>query len=189
MEPARKLATYADLQALPGDARFEILDGAIVAQAAALPRHSNVQGELARHIGGPFHGDGMQGGPGGWWILLEVDVELSLHQVVRPDVAGWRRERLPNPWDLRPITVPPDWICEVLSPSNAAHDRVRKLRLYAQYGVSFYWIIDPVEGTLEALRLGESGWANFSAYDGESIARIAPFDAVELEVGRLFPPR
>jgi Uma2 family endonuclease len=189
MEPARKLATYADLRALPEDARFEILDGALVAQAGALPRHSNVQGELARQIGGPYHGDGTHGGPGGWWILLDVDVELSLHQVVRPDVAGWRRERLPDPWDMRPINVVPDWICEVLSPSNAAHDRVKKLRLYAQAGVSFYWMIDPAERTLEALRLGESGWVSFSAYDDESTAQIAPFDAVELEVGRLFPPR
>lgn len=188
MQPARRLATYADLQALPEDARVEILDGELVARAGALPRHSHVQGELARRIGGPFNGDGEHGGPGGWWILLEVEVALSAHQIVRPDVAGWRRERLPDPWDMRPITVVPDWICEVLSPSNAARDRVKKLRLYAQVGVSFYWMIDPAERTLEALRLGESGWVSFSAYDDESAARIAPFDAVELEVGRLFPP-
>lgn len=189
MQPARKLATYADLRALPEDARFEILDGELVAQAGALPRHSKVQQALARFIGGPFDNDDGRGGPGGWWILPEVEVALSPHQIVRPDVAGWRRERLPDPWDMRPITVVPDWICEVLSPSNAAHDRVKKLRLYAQVGVSFYWIIDPAERTLEALRLGESGWMSFSAYDDASTAAIAPFDAVELEVGRLFPPR
>ncbi|MBV9946700.1 MAG: Uma2 family endonuclease [Myxococcales bacterium] len=95
------------------------------------------------------------------------------------------------PWDTRPIDVVPDWIAEVVSPSNAAQDRVDKRHLYARHGVAFYWIVDPTSRTLEALRLdpGAGGWIEVGAYGEASIARIAPFDAIELEVGRLFPPK
>lgn len=117
-------------------------------------------------------------------------MRLDRHNIVRPDVVGWRRERLPSPWDTRPIDVIPDWICEVISPSNQAHDRVRKRNLYAKHGVPFFWIIDPHARTLEAMRLEKAGgpWIEVGAYDDESIARTAPFDAIELEVGWLFPP-
>jgi Uma2 family endonuclease len=123
-------------------------------------------------------------------ILSEVDVQLAEHQVVRPDVVGWLREHLPSPWGQRPVLVVPDWVCEIVSPSKPAHDRVRKRRLYASHRVPFYWIIDPAARTLEALRLDAAleEWREVGAYDDESVARIAPFEAVELEVRRLFPP-
>jgi Uma2 family endonuclease len=122
--------------------------------------------------------------------LLEVDIRLSPHDIVRPDLAGWRRERLPRPWDVRPIDVVPDWVCEIVSRSNAALDRVRKRELYARAGIPYYWLVDPDEHTLEALHLDGSAraWVEVGAYDDKSVARIAPFEAVELEVGRLFPP-
>jgi Uma2 family endonuclease len=190
VDPARRLATYADLLALPDDVRAEIIDGAIVTSPPPLPEHSRVQRSIGRFIGGPFDDDDGRGGPGGWWIMSEADVELAEHQVVRPDVAGWRRERLPRPWGNRPLTTVPDWVCEVVSPSKPAHDRVRKRRLYATYGVPFYWIVDPAARTLEALRLDATlgEWREVGAYDDQSVAGIAPFDAIELEVGRLFPP-
>src|SRR5918994_1996130 len=112
--PAPKLATYADLLALPEDVRAEILAGEIVTTPAPLPRHSNVQGSARRFIGGPFHDDDGRGGPGGWWIFVEVDIALSPNDIVRPDLAGWRRERLPRPGSLRPIGILPDWACEIL---------------------------------------------------------------------------
>jgi Uma2 family endonuclease len=119
-----------------------------------------------------------------------VDVRLDVHDIVRPDVSGWRRERLPDPRAQRPVVVVPDWVCEVVSPAKPAHDRVTKRRVYAAHGVAYYWIIDPEERTLEALRLDmrTREWIEVGAYDDESRARIAPFDAVELEVGRLFFP-
>ena len=98
-------------------------------------------------------------------------------------------DRLPSPWGRRPIDVVPDWICEVLSPSNEAHDRVKKRRLYAASGVPFYWLIDPAARTLEALRLADGTWVDAGSFDDEARAAIPPFDAIELEVGRLFPPR
>ena len=188
MDPARKPATYADLAALPDGAKAEVVHGAVVTQPAPLPRHARAQRTLGSLLGKPFDDDDGSGGPGGWWILPEVDVRLAQHVVVRPDLAGWRRARLPDPWDTRPIDVVPDWICEIVSPSNAAADRVTKSRLYAEHGAQHYWIVDPAEGTLEALRLEGGAWVDAGRFDGSSLARIAPFEAIELPVGRLFPP-
>jgi Uma2 family endonuclease len=188
MRPAEKRATYEDLLRLGEDVRAEILDGEILEKAAPLPEHGFVQNSFGSVVGSPFgHGDG--GGPGGWWILTEVEVRLSARDVVRPDVVGFRRERLPSPWGMRPIDVVPDWICEILSPSNASRDRVRKRRLYARSGVAHYWIVDPADRTLEALRLEGKNWIELGVYDDEDTARIPPFDAIELIVARLFPPR
>lgn len=188
MEPARELATYRDLFALPEDVRAEVLAGEIVAPPAPLPRHGRVVRTLGRYIGGPFDDDDGRGGPGAWWILPEVDVELSEHDVVRPDLSGWRRESLETPWDERPIRTRPDWVCEVLSPSNVRHDRVTKSALHAQHGVPFYWLIDPLERTLEAFALEGDGWKLRGSWADDGMARIPPFEAIELELKRLFPP-
>ncbi|MEY4581506.1 MAG: hypothetical protein RL701_6209 [Pseudomonadota bacterium] len=192
--PARKIdrrATYADLAALPEGVKAEIIDGVIETMPAPSPRHSHAQRVLGSRIGGPFHDDDGRGGPGGWWIFPEVDVQLPDGDVVRPDLAGWRRDRLPEPWDVRPITVVPDWICEVVSPTPASsrRDRVKKRHVYAQAGVAFYWLVDPDDRTLEALVLRDGGWFEVGVYDDTAVARIAPFEAIELEVGRLFAPR
>lgn len=186
---APKLATYADLIGLPADVRAEVIAGEIVTTPSPLPRHSHVQRSAGRFIGGPFQDDDGRGGPGGWWIFVEVDVALGHHDIVRPDVTGWRKERLPRPGAVRPIDVVPDWVCEVLSPATAARDRVHKRNLYARSGVPYYWLIDPVSRVLEALKLQEGVWVELGVHDDQSIARIAPFDAIELEVGRLFLPR
>ncbi|HHH27508.1 MAG TPA: Uma2 family endonuclease [Polyangiaceae bacterium] len=162
--------------------------GELVVSPSPLPRHSRAQRALGRFVGGPFDDDDGRGGPGGWWILLEVDVELGPHDVVRPDLAGWRRPRLPSPWDERPVRIVPDWIGEVVSPSNAARDRVDKRRLYAEHGVGHYWIVDPGARTLEALRLDGASWVEVGSFGDGDVARIAPFEAIELDVGRLFPP-
>jgi Uma2 family endonuclease len=191
VDTAKRLATWDDLRALPEDARGEVISGVLVTPPAPLPRHSSVQRKLSRVIGGPFDDDDGSGGPGGWWILLEVDVRLSPHDIVRPDVAGWKRNRLPDPWDTQPIDVVPDWIAEVLS-TDPSVDRVRKRRLYAKARVPHYWILDPVPvaRSLEALELDENGlWVERGVFDVESTARIAPFDAIEVDVARLFPPR
>jgi Uma2 family endonuclease len=187
MQEARKLARYADLLTLGEDVRAEILGGAITALPAPLPRHSRAQRSIGRFIGGPFDDDDGFDGPGGWWILVEVDIELTPHDVVRPDVSGWRRARLPLP-DERPITVVPDWVCEVLSPSTASRDRVTKRQLYAHHGIAHYWLVDPDARTLEALELRGGVWVELGAFDEAAVARVPPFEAVELPIGRLFLP-
>lgn len=186
---APALATYADLLALPEGALGEIVAGELHLSPSPRPRHSRTQRALGSFIGRPFDDDDGHGGPGGWWILTEVDVRLSPHDIVRPDLAGWRRERLgADPWDTLPIEVVPDWICEVLSPGNAAHDRVTKRRLYARHRVPYYWLVDPQTRTLEALRLEGELWVETGSWGQGDVARVEPFDAVELDVGRLFVP-
>lgn len=187
--PQRKLATYADLLALPPDTRAEVLGGDLVLSPAPLPRHSKAQGSARRFIGGPFDDDDGHGGPGGWWIFVEVDVRLTPHDIVRPDLAGWRRDRLNQPGQIRPFDVLPDWVCEVLSPSTAARDRIVKRRLYAQAGIPFYWLIDPELRALESLALRDGVWVELGVFDETATARIAPFEAIELEIGRLFLPK
>lgn len=185
---AKKPATYEDLLAYPEDVRAEIVAGEIRVLPSPRPRHSRAQRTLGRYVGGPYDDDDGRGGPGGWWILLEVDVRLSEHDIVRPDVSGWRRERLPEPWDVRPIDVAPDWVSEVLSPSNAKHDRLVKRRLYAKHGVPYYWLVDPGARTLEALPLVDGSWHEIGVYGDGDVVRIEPFADIELDVGRLFPP-
>jgi Uma2 family endonuclease len=188
MDPARRLATYSDLLALPEDARAEIVAGEVLVQPSPLPRHNRIARTLGRFIGGPFDDDDGRGGPGGWWIIPDVDVQLGAHDVVRPDLAGWRRERLPNPWDTRPIDVVPDFVCEILSPSNARYDRLTKADLYARSGVGFDWLMDPVEATLEAFELRDGAWLRLGGWTSGDAARIRPFQLIELEIARLFPP-
>lgn len=186
---ARALATYDDLLALPEGTLGEIVAGELHLSPSPRPRHSRTQRALGSFIGRPFDDDDGHGGPGGWWILTEVDVRLSPHDIVRPDLAGWRRERLgADPWDTLPIEVVPDWICEVLSPGNAAHDRVTKRRLYARHRVPYYWLVDPQTRTLEALRLDGELWVETGSWGEGDVARVEPFDAIELDVGRLFVP-
>lgn len=187
MDPAEKRATYEDLLALPEGTRAELMGGEIVVLPAPMPRHLRTQRALGRWIGGPFDDDDGFGGPGGWWLIPECDVRLA-EDVVRPDLAGWRRARLPEP-DVRPIEVVPDWICEVLSPTSAAYDRVTKRRLYGATGVAFYWIVDPEARTLEAYRLEGERWVEVGSYDEHDVARIPPFEAIEIPIARLFLPR
>jgi Uma2 family endonuclease len=186
---ASKLATYADLLALSEDVRAEVIAGEVVTSPSELPRHASVKGAVGSFLGRPFDDDDGRGGPGGWWMFFEVDVALSEHDVVRPDLSGWRRERLPRPGAMRPIDVVPDWVCEILSPSTAARDRVTKRALYAKSGVAHYWLIDPEARVLEALTLRDGVWVELGVYDDSATTRIAPFEAIELELGRLFLPK
>lgn len=189
VEPTPRRATFDDLAALPDDERAEVIDGHVVTSPAPLPRHARVSGALRRFVGGPFDDDDGRGGPGGWWIFQEVDVRFGPHDILRPDLAGWRRDRLPSPWDTRPIDVVPDWVCEVVSPSNPAHDRVTKLGIYRDAGVPHYWLVDPAARIVEALARKEAAYVltAFSADAGDAVA-IPPFGAVSLELDRLFPP-
>lgn len=188
-QTARKLATYDDLRALGEDARAEVIAGEIAVSPSPLPAHSKTQRSLGSLVGGPYDDDDGRGGPGGWWIFMEVDVRLSPHDIVRPDLVGYRRERLPNPARLRPIEVVPDWVCEVVSPTSASRDRVHKRSLYARAGVPHYWLVDPEARLLEALSLREGAWVEIGVYDDNAKACIPPFEGVELEIGRLFLPK
>jgi Uma2 family endonuclease len=185
MTAAAKLATYADLLALPEHVKAEVLGGELVTQPSATLGHVRVQNRMDRVLGRFFDDD--DDGPGGWHLATEVDVRFTAHDIVRPDIVGWRRARLEGHYQL-PIDVIPGWICEVLSPSSTKRDRLHKFQLYARHGVPHYWLVDPDARLLEAYALDGGQWKNIGVYDETARARIAPFEAVELPVGRLFLP-
>lgn len=180
-----RLATYEDLLAYTKEERVEILGGVVVAQASPTRAHGHVRGALASLLRAAFQE--RAGGPGGWWILGDVDVRLTAHDIVRPDLVGWRQERLPSPWGKRPIDVVPDWIGDMRPYLGTGSERGRKLRLYARHRVPHYWVVDPC-GAVEAFELAQGRWA-WDGHDRSEAVRLAPFDAIELPLAELFPPR
>jgi len=180
-------ATAADLMAIPEEQRFhEIIGGELVRKAMPSGPHGRAQRALGGRVGDAY--DRAPGGkrPGGWWIVTEVEIQLDVHEVYRPDVAGWRRERLPELPREAPILVRPDWICEVLSRSNARNDRVKKMRVYHRFAVPHCWLVDPDEQTISVFRWTPDGYLlALAAEHGERI-RAEPFDEVELSVSALF---
>lgn len=183
MERARRPATYEDLLKVPETMVAEILDGELY----ATPRpasHANAASGVAGDVRGPFHREpGGLGGPGGWWILFEPELHLG-PDVVVPDVAGWRREKMPVLPNVAAFMQAPDWACEVVSPTTAGMDRVRKMRIYARESVSHLWLVDPLAKTLEVYRLENGQWIVASTHAGSEHVRVEPFAAVELEIAR-----
>ena len=179
----KKPASYEELRQVPDHMVAEILNGELhVTPRPALP-HANVASVLGIDIGGPFHRG--RGGPGGWWILDEP--ELHLHaDIVVPDIAGWLRSRLPAIPNVAFLTIAPDWLCEVLSPSTERMDRATKLAIYAREGVSHVWLINPINETLEVLALENGRWTLLATHEGAVTVRAAPFEAIELELSALW---
>jgi Uma2 family endonuclease len=180
---ARPKATYADLERLPEPLVGELIGGELFASPRPAPKHALASSALAGELVGPFQFG--RGGPGGWWILPEPELHFG-EDVLVPDFAGWRRERLPSIPDEAFFTLAPDWICEILSPSTARLDRARKLPRYAGAQVRFAWIIDPLHQTLEALSLENSRWELSGAFGGSDRVRAPPFEAVEIGLESLW---
>ena len=185
--PAHKLPTYDDLLALGDDIRVEIIAGEIVLHASPGTEHGAMMAGTLADIYAPFHRG--RGGPGGWWILTEVDLALPDGQIYRPDILGWRRERGPELSEDLPCKVRPDWVCEILSTSNRWYDRGPKREGYHRWGVPHYWMGDPTERTLTVLTWGEAGYViTATAREGERV-RVPPFEAVELDLGAILLPK
>lgn len=163
-----------------------MIGGVIVEKAAPSPDHADAQGGLIGELRPPFHRRKGGGGPGGWWILPEVEIELTRHEVYRPDITGWRRDRVPERPQDRPVRERPDWVCEVLSPSNASNDLVKKLRVYHRSAIPHYWIVDPANETLTVFRWTPDGYLTALTAGKTDRVRAEPFEAIELRVGALF---
>lgn len=183
--PAAKLATVDDLFAIPeAERRHELIEGVIEPKGAASGRHGAAQRKLSAHID-PFDRRPSGGGPGGWWFATEVDVYFDPANTFRPDVVGWRRDRVPRQPEEVLVEARPDWVCEILS-TNRRNDLVRKKRVYHRHQVPHYWILDPDEGTLTVYRWATDGYLElFVAERGEEV-RPEPFEAIPLRVGALF---
>jgi Uma2 family endonuclease len=184
-EPARRLATYADLLALPEETRAEILGGEIIVQPSPAPAHQSTIGEIYAELRGPFQRG--RGGPGGWWLIQDVDVEFGPHDVCRPDISGWRKDRVPAFPAERPVHRP-DWVCEGLSPRSAVHDQGGKRTLYQRAEVPWYWIVDPLNRTLTILRLVREGYVVELVAGDRGSAALPPFESVEIDLSSVFPP-
>ncbi len=182
-ESVPRRATPEDFWAIPEHERFhELIGGEIIRKASPSGEHGGTQSGVIMTLGPRFQ-RGRGGVPGGWWFGSEVEIWLETSEIVRPDIAGWRRERCPERPTGMPVKVRPDWICEVLSPTNAKHDTIDKLRLYHCVAIPHYWIVDPRDATLSMLRWSSDGYV--TRLRGE-VVRAEPFDAIEIAVGTLF---
>jgi Uma2 family endonuclease len=175
----QKRATYDDLLKLPENMVGEIIDGELIVSPRPAFPHLLATSELGHDLISPF-GRG-RGGPGGWWIVDEPELHFG-EDVVVPDLAGWRKERMPRYPRTAAVELPPDWVCEVISPSTARIDRTAKLRVYERVRVPHMWIVDPLARTLEVFRLVGEHYSIVQTHAGDERVRAEPFDAVELEM-------
>jgi Uma2 family endonuclease len=181
-DPAKRRATYEELLAVPKHLVAEI-NGTLVTMPRPASLHARASSRLGAELDGPF--DRGRGGPGGWLLLDEP--ELHLHgDILVPDLAVWRRERMPKLPDATAFELAPDWVCEVVSPSTAATDRAEKMPIYAREHVGYVWLVDPIAKTLEACHLENGRWMLLGTWRDDAMVRAAPFDAFELELAGLW---
>lgn len=181
--PKLPAATLADLLAIPENERFhEIIDGELTRRAMPSLRHGTAQMGLADEVAGPYGPRSRGRGPGGWIFASEVEILFEPSQIFRPDVSGWRRERLHVLSGEAPVTVRPDWVCEILSSSNQRNDLIKKMRVYQRCQIPHYWILDPEEETLSIHRWTAEGYLTVQTAEGSERIRAEPFTEVELSV-------
>jgi Uma2 family endonuclease len=181
-EPSRRDALYAELEKLPSNVVGEIVGGELYASPRPASPHARASSRLGQRLE-PF--DRRGGQPGGWIILDEPELHLG-QDVLVPDLAGWRRERMPEMPRTVGFTLAPDWLCEVLSPSTATLDRARKMAVYAREGVKHLWLVDPELQTLEVYRLENGRWSLLGTHVGAVTVHAEPFEALALELGTLW---
>lgn len=174
--PQERPASYDDIVRLPEHVVGEIVDGRLYTSPRPAVAHALAASTLNVELGGVH-----RGGAGGWWILHEPELHLD-RDVVVPDLAGWTRERLPVMPKTPFLSLPPDWICELLSPSTERLDRARKLPLYARHGVSHAWLINPITRTLEVLRRRGVRWLVQAVYADAERVRAEPFAGIEIDL-------
>jgi Uma2 family endonuclease len=182
-EPKKRRATYQDVIDSPPNMVAEIINGELRLSTRPRPPALAAASTLGEELGPPFKRG--RGGPGGWHILDEPELHLG-EEILVPDLAGWRRERMPIIPDEEGIRLAPDWVCEVLSKSTRRADRAEKMPLYASFGIAYAWLVDPRDRTLEAFRLENGRWSAIAVHKDNERARIEPFDAIELDLALLW---
>jgi Uma2 family endonuclease len=183
----KRKATYEDILRLPENVVGEIIDGELFVSPRPRPEHALAASRLNIKLGSPFGGGGE--GPGGWWILSEPEIHLGKkpdNDTFVPDLAGWRKEGMPKLPSEAYFSIVPDWVCEILSPSNARLDRVKKVPKYAEYGTKHLWLINPRDKTLEAFRLENRSWLLMQTFVEADKVKIAPFEAMAFDLGALW---
>ena len=168
---------------LPENIVGEILNGELHTQPRPSPKHALAASYLGDDLVGPY-GKG-RGGPGGWWIIDEPEIHLN-GDIMVPDMAGWKKERMPKLPETAFFGLAPDWVCEVLSLHTARKDRIEKMPLYAEYGVSHIWLIDPLIKTLEAFRLENGYWQLIGAFSEGNRVSVEPFQETMIDLASLW---
>jgi len=181
--PQQRSARYEDLFSLPDNAVGEIIGGELHSHPRPEPKHAVASSSIGFEIGGPFHRG--RGGPGGWWILDEPELHFG-PDILVPDIAGWRRERMPTLPDTAWLELFPDWVCEILSPATARDDRMLKMPRYAANGVAYCWLVDPTARTLEAFKLHDGQWLLQASFVDEADVAAEPFEAVPFPLDALW---
>ena len=182
--PARRRATYQDVLDAPAHQVAEIVGGTLHTHPRPAVLHARASSSLGAKIGGPFDYDA--GGPGGWWILDEPELHLG-DDILVPDLAGWRRERISELPDAAYFTLAPDWVCEVVSASTRRLDLQGKHPIYAREGIAHLWFVDPTDRTLEEFELRDREWVLIAAVKDDDPISIRPFDAITFSLGDLWP--
>lgn len=183
-ETANKIATYADIEALPPHVVGEIIYGTLVTHPRPVPKHAVAHSGLNFELVGPFQRG--KGGPGGWIFMTEPELHLG-EQVVVSDLAGWKKERLTPFPTTAWIETAPDWICEILSHSTERYDRNEKRRIYAGAGVKFLWLLDPRVKVLECFTLVAGQWLLTNTFDQTAQVSAPPFESISFDLAPLFP--
>ncbi len=184
---APRAASYADLEALPEHVVGELIAGELHVSPRPAPPHAAAGSHIVGDLNGPFfRRPGSPGGPGGWWIFYEPELHIG-GDVLVPDLAGWRRERMPTLPKTAWFGLVPDWVCEIVSPQSGRRDRMLKMPRYGAAGVAHIWLVDPSQHTLDAYawQTAPGGWLLLGTWGGaEPAARVPPFDAVALDLSR-----
>lgn len=184
-KPDPRQALYDAYRAVPEPQRAEIIDGTLYVSPRPAPRHANAATVLGGDLNGAFQRG--RGGPGGWWLLFEPELQLVELEPMSPDLAGWRKERMPSLPETAFFTLAPDWACEILSRSTETIDRTKKLPIYAAHRVAHVWLIDPIAKILEVHTLGDdTRWRDVRIYEGDVRVRARPFEAIELDLSALW---
>ncbi|MFP2924870.1 Uma2 family endonuclease [Pyxidicoccus sp. 3LG] len=183
-KPPRPEGAYEALERLPPNVVGEVIGG----ELHVSPRPRMLHGRAAFRLGkalGPFDEEPRQQRPGGWVLIAEPELHLG-GDVLVPDLAGWRRERMPEIPDVVGVTLAPDWLCEVLSPSTEALDRARKMAVYAREGVKHLWLVDPRPRTLEVYCLEGSRWLLLATHTGDVTVHAEPFEVLPVTLAALW---
>ena len=179
----RQPATYEDLLKVPEHMVAEIIEGELFTSPRPAPPHARASSILGGELSQRF--DRGDGGPGGWWIFDEPELHLG-GDILVPDIAGWRRERMPSLPAVAWFELVPDWVCEVVSPSSSRLDRLKKLPRYARYEVDYAWIVDPDVRGLEVYQRDGEYFKLWSTHEGSTLVRAEPFEACGINLGALW---
>lgn len=185
--PPRGKATVEQFLKIPEEERFhELIDGQIVKRALPVWRHQTVVTRLDRALA-LYDRQAVKGRRGGWFIRPEVEIRFSRYLLLRPDLAGWRRESFPCDAELDSLlSVRPDWVCEVVSAGHRRRDTVEKRTRYADFGIPYYWLVDPAKRTFLSLQLHQGHYVEAASFGAGDIAKAAPFIGSSFNLSELF---